>query len=104
MREFFIVEDDKVLADGLARALKSEDRKSALPKMAWKKKRYWKSCIDFAEGKKYGIRKAWKSGFILPGKFYRERGCIKVYSEKDKGSVFAVFLPNCEKGIPSELL
>ena len=32
-----------------------------------------------------------------------ERGYIKVSSEKDKGSVFAVFLPNCEKGILSEL-
>ena len=41
--------------------------------MARKKKRYRKSSIDSAEGKMYGIRKAWESGFILPGKFYRER-------------------------------
>lgn len=32
-----------------------------------------------------------------------EGGYIKVSSEKGKGSVFAVFLPNCEKGILSEL-
>lgn len=32
-----------------------------------------------------------------------EGGYVRVSSEKGKGSVFAVFLPNCEKGILSEL-